>query len=374
LTAKDVRKQIPKMVDALYNTVPCGVGSHGSIRLSDKDLINVLTEGAQWLVDNSLAEEDDLVHMEENGCMTGGDPSQVSPRARERAQRQLGTLGSGNHFLEIQEVTDIYDEQVAAAFGLFKGQMVVMIHSGSRGMGHQICQDQLKIMQQAVRKYELDLPDRQLACAPIQSKEGQNYLSAMKCGANFAWANRLAMTSLVREALSSHFGKSWEKLGMKMVWDVAHNIAKIESFEVDGKQKKLCVHRKGATRAFGPGHPSIPNNYRKYGQPVIIPGDMGRASFVLVGTGKAETTTFGSSCHGAGRMMSRKAAIRATKGEDIKQRMAKLGVAIRSKGKFTLHEEVPEAYKNIHQVVDAVQGAGISRKVARMKPLGTVKG
>ncbi len=374
LVADEVKHFIPKMVDALFNSIPCGVGSQGSINLNDKDLNNIFEKGAEWVVDYGLAESDDMIKIEENGTMSGGDPSLISPRARERAQRQLGTLGSGNHFIEIQEVTDIYESEVAEAFGLFKGQLVVMLHSGSRGLGHQVCQDQLKTMQHAVRRYGIDLPDRQLACAPIKSPEGQAYLSAMKCAANFAWSNRLAMVGLIRRAFTSQFKKSWYSLGMRVVWDVAHNIAKIESFNIDGKQKELCVHRKGATRALGPDHPLVPEDYRKFGQPVIIPGDMGRASFVLVGAADASNLTFGSSCHGAGRVLSRRAAVKASEGQNLTKKMAKLGVIVRAKGKTTLSEEMPEAYKDIYQVVEAVQGVGISRKVARMRPLGTVKG
>ena len=374
IEARDVKNQIPQMVDALFNKVPCGVGSEGRIKLSNDDFKTVLEKGAQWVVEHGFGDPEDLDHMEENGAMTGGAPSLISQRAYERGRKQLGTLGSGNHFLEIQEVVEIFHPQAAETFGLFKGQLVVMVHSGSRGFGHQVCDDSLKVMQDAVRRYGIDLPDRQLACAPIGSPEGLDYFSMMKCAANYAWGNRLALVGLTRQAFASFFNKSWRDLGMGMVWDVAHNIAKIEPFDVGGKKKDLCVHRKGATRAFGAGHDSLPADYRDLGQPVIIPGDMGTASYVLLGTNDAEKTTFSSTCHGAGRLMSRKEAVRKTRGQDIVRMLAKKGVSVRARGKFTLNEEVPEAYKNVTEVVDAVHGAGISLKVARMKPLGTVKG
>ena len=380
LLAREIQSDIPKLVDELFEQVPCGVGSEGKIRLSGKDFNNILTNGAGWVVEQGLANPEDLDHMEERGAMSGGDPSQVSPRAQERAKKQLGTLGSGNHFLEIQEVVEIYDPETAAVFGLHKGQVVIMIHSGSRGLGHQICEDSLRVMQNAVRKYQLDLPDRQLACAPFRSNEGQAYFSVMKCAANYAWANRLTMVSLVRKAFSGYYGKSARELGLAMVWDVCHNIARVEEFSLSegkkkgGKPRKLCIHRKGATQALGPGALAIPQDYRSVGQPVLIPGDMGRASYVLAGTARASEISFSSTCHGAGRIMSRKAAVRATRNENITRTLSDRGIIVRSRGRWTLNEEIPEAYKDIGEVVEAVQGAGISRKVARLKPMGTVKG
>ena len=371
LTADEIKPHIQRLVDALFDQVPCGVGSQGKIKLTGRDFVQVLERGARWVVDQGMAEAEDLEFMEENGALSGGDHSLVSERARERAKMQLGTLGSGNHFLEIQVVEEIFDEDVAAAFGLREGQVVIMIHSGSRGFGHQICDDSLKVMQGVVRKYQLDLPDRQLACAPFRSQEGQNYFSIMKCAANFAWANRLAMVGLVRRAFEGCFKRSYSDLGMSMVWDVCHNIAKVEEFD---SSRKLCVHRKGATQSLGPGTPGLPARYRSVGQPVLIPGDMGRASFILVGTDEASRTTFGSTCHGAGRLMSRKAAIRKTKHDNIARSLAKRGIVVRARGRWTLNEEVPEAYKDVGEVVEAVHGAGISRKVARLRPLGTVKG
>jgi len=389
LTSKEIRPRIKRLIDALFYTIPCGVGSEGRIKLSAKDFNQVLQYGAGWVVKYGLADKADPLHMEENGAMKGGDPSLVSERAGQRAQKQLGTLGSGNHFIEVQEVEEIFLPDVADAFGLFKGQAVVMIHSGSRGLGHQICDDSLKVMQQAVRKYEFDLPDRQLACAPFQSPEGQDYFSVMKCAANYAWANRLTMVGLTREVFGQFFGKSWQKLGMSLVYDVCHNIAKVEEFDIndfskiDNNQKsaisnqksiKVCVHRKGATRALGPGDVNIPDAYRDVGQPVLIPGDMGRASYVLVGTKEGASISFSSTCHGAGRVMSRKAAVRKAKGQNVAQRLAQQGITVRSRGKMTLLEEVPEAYKDVTEVVKAVDGAGVSRPVARLRPIGTIKG
>lgn len=374
LKASDIRKHLPKLVDALFNEIPCGVGSEGKIKLSSSDFEQVLLDGANWVIRKGLADHEDAERMEENGSMEGGDPALVSKRARQRAQKQLGTLGSGNHFIEIQEVNNIYDLKAAELFGLFKGQAVVMIHSGSRGFGHQVCDDYLKVMQEGARKYQIELPDRQLACVPIKSSEGQRYFKAMKCAANFAWANRLTMVGLARKAFERYFKTSFSGLGMRMVYDVAHNIAKIEDINLEDGLTSVCVHRKGATRALGPGSKHLPETYRSIGQPVIIPGDMGRASFVLVGAADAEHISFNSTCHGAGRVMSRKAAIRKAKGKDIAKNLAGRGIIVRARGKLTLLEEVPEAYKDIGDVVDAVAGAGISRKVARMRPLGTVKG
>lgn len=374
IEARSLRHRIGKIVDALINTIPCGVGSEGKIKLSGKDLNSVLATGAEWVVKQGLADPNDLECMEENGAMKGGDPMLVSDRARQRALKQLGTLGSGNHFIEVQEVVEIFEPEIAEAFGLFKGQAVVMLHSGSRGFGHQVCDDSLKVMQGVAREYDIELVDRQLACAPFQSDAGQTYFSQMKCAANFAWANRLAMVGLTRQVFEQFFGSSWDKLGMRLVYDVCHNIAKVEEFEIDGLLVSVCVHRKGATRALGPGDSRIPEKYRKFGQPVLIPGDMGRASYILVGTESGALTSFSSTCHGAGRVMSRKAAIRNAKGKNIHRLLADAGIVVRSHGKTTLVEEVPEAYKDVTEVVEAVNGAGISRSVVRLEPIGTVKG
>ncbi len=374
LLANEIKRDIPKLTDALFNQVPCGVGSEGKIKLSSRDFKQVLERGAGWVVDQGMADAEDLEFMEEKGALSGGDAALVSDRARERGGKQLGTLGSGNHFLEIQEVKEVFDQDIAELFGLYIGQVVIMIHSGSRGFGHQVCDEHLKIMQSAVRKYGIELVDRQLACAPFKSTEGQNYFSAMKCAANYAWANRLAMIGLIRQAVAGYYKKSWRDLNLTMVWDVCHNIAKVEDFNINRKVMKLCIHRKGATRACGPDHPSLPIRYRSSGQPVLIPGDMGRASYVLAGTSEAAEISFSSTCHGAGRIMSRKAAVKATGRENIANKLKQRGIYVRSRGRWTLNEEIPEAYKDVNEVVDAVDGAGISKKVARLKPLGTVKG
>ncbi len=374
IEARSVRHRIQKLIDALFNTIPCGLGSEGQIKLSAKDFNQVLLTGAEWVVRQGFADAEDLVNMEENGAMKGSDPTLISDRARQRAFKQLGTLGSGNHFIEIQEVVEVIEPEIAEAFGLFEGQVVVMLHSGSRGFGHQVCDESLKVMQQVTRDYGIDLVDRQLACAPFKSDAGQRYFSQMKCAANFAWANRLAMVGLTREVFEQFFGSSWDELGMSMVYDVCHNIAKVEKFDIEGSPAKVCVHRKGATRALGPNDPRLPAQYRAHGQPVLIPGDMGRASYVLVGTEAGALTSFNSTCHGAGRTMSRKAAIRKGKGKNIYKQLADAGIVVRSSGKTTLVEEVPEAYKDVTEVVEAVNGAGISQSVVRLEPIGTIKG
>jgi len=317
---------------------------------------------------------EDVVNTEENGCLEGADPSKVSPRAYERGSGQSGTLGAGNHFLEVQVIDEIYDNSLAKFFGLEKGQVTVMIHSGSRGFGHQVCDDNLKVMQRIVTKYNLSLPDRQLVSAPIDSPEGKSYFAAMACAANYAWANRQVLMHLVRETFQKVLGKNWQELGMELIYDVAHNIAKFEKHKVEGKEKTLCVHRKGATRAFPAHHPAVPEGYREIGQPVIIPGDMGRASYLLVGTEKAMQETWGSTCHGAGRVMSRHQAIREARGRSIYKEMQEKGIVVKSRGRSTLAEEASFAYKDVNQVVEVVHKAGISQKVVRMRPLGVVKG
>lgn len=382
LLAKDVKPVIKELVDALFAAIPCGVGSTGSIKLIGKDLDDVLTQGARWLVHKGMAHPEDPIHMEEGGFLEDANPDLISDRTRQRGRNQLGTLGSGNHFIEVQEVVEILEPDAAKAFGLFAGQAVVMIHSGSRGLGHQVCDESLKIMQRVVRELKISLPDRQLACAPFYSPEGQNYLGAMKSAANFAWANRLAMAGMVRETFLRTFGSSHSKdasqavddLGMSVVYDVCHNIAKVERINVNGKSRLACIHRKGATRALGPGDDRIPAAYRSVGQPVIIPGDMGRASYVLVGSRESERLSFSSCCHGAGRLSSRKAAVKRARGRDIPRELRERGVTVRAKSKTTLLEEVPEAYKNVGDVVEAVAGANIAKIVAHLRPIGTIKG
>lgn len=334
----------------------------------------VLDRGAAWAVDRGLGTRRDLEFLEAGGRLDGADPDSVSKRARERGQRQLGTLGSGNHFAEIQYVAEVYDEQAAKALGLFEDQITVTLHSGSRGLGHQVCADHLKIMVKAADRYRIELPDRQLCCAPIRSAQGKHYLAAMAAAANFAFANRQVMTYWVRRSFESVLGRSRSEMQIDVVYDVCHNIAKFETFPIDDRPRLLCVHRKGATRAYPPGHPETPSGYREVGQPVLIPGDMGRYSYVLVGTEKAYAETFGSTCHGAGRRMSRRQAKRRARGRELFAEMRRRGVVVQASGTATVAEEMPEAYKDVSAVVDVVQGAGLSRKVAQLRPLGVIKG
>jgi len=375
LTEGDLKPRLENLINALFNNIPCGLGSSGDIKVNDREEKEIFLKGAGWAVKKGYGVKDDLEHTEDKGCMEAADPSGVSERAYERGRKQSGTLGSGNHFLEVQVVDEIYDDKIATIFGLFKGQVTVMIHSGSRGLGYQVCDDYVKGMIRCLNKYNINVPDKQLACAPINSSEGKAYLGAMRCAANYAWANRQCLMYLARMVFERVFDKSWSSLGLDLVYDVAHNIAKMERHKVNGKEKILCVHRKGATRAFPPGHPDIPEGYRDAGQPVIIPGDMGSFSYVLAGLPGAMQETFGSACHGAGRCMSRSAAIRQCRGRQIdKELFQKSGIIVRAKGRSTLAEEMPEAYKDIEQVVGVVHEAGISKRVARMKPLGVIKG
>jgi len=370
----EIKDKIEDLITVLFEMVPAGVGSKGEIRVSEKEEREILIKGAKWAVEKGYGTEEDLECTEEYGAMEGADPVAVSPRAYERGKAQSGTLGSGNHFLEIQVIDQLYDRQICDEFGLTLGQITIMIHSGSRGFGYQICDDYTRSMIHCLTKYNIHVPDRQLACAPFNSSEGKAYFSAMKCAANYAWNNRQCLMYLVRKGFEKVFGISWEKMGMYLIYDVAHNIAKVEKHIVDAKEMTLCVHRKGATRAFGPGHPALPERYKKTGQPVIIPGDMGRNSYLLVGTQKAMEETFGSTCHGAGRVKSRTAA---TKSIDVNQLLKELkakGITVRASGKGTIVEEAPQAYKDVNDVVDVVHNAGISKRVCRMKPLGVIKG
>ena len=374
LRLKDVQQRLDRLLAKIYENVPCGVGEKGKLRVSERELREVMVEGAKWMIKHGLGKPEDIEHIEENGAIAGANPDKVSRRAIERGRPQLGTLGAGNHFLEIQVVEQLFDPSVAEVFGLEKGMVTVMIHTGSRGFGHQICDDYVRVMGSAMQRYGIRVPDRELACVPFRSTEGQSYFGAMAAAANFAWANRQAITHWVREAFVEVLGESPESLGLEVIYDVAHNIAKIEEHEVDGKKMKLIVHRKGATRAFAAGHPQVPKVYRDVGQPVLIPGDMGTASYILVGTEKAMRETFGSTCHGAGRVMSRHEAKRRIRGEEVERRLATKGIKVRAKSYKTLSEETPEAYKDIEAVVEAVHNAGISRKIARMRPIGVVKG
>lgn len=374
LTRAEVAPRARKLMELLFARTPSGVGSTGPVRLSKKEERAVLTRGAAWTVEAGYGWAEDLEATEEEGCLQSADPDAVSPRAHERGFKQVGTLGSGNHFLELQYVETVLDSEAAAAFGLFEGQVVVMIHSGSRGLGYQVCDDYLKVMAREVAREHIDLPDRQLACAYVGTPAARRYLGAMAAAANYGWANRQALMHWTREAFIDFFDASPRDLGLRLVYDVAHNIAKRERHTVEGRERWVIVHRKGATRAFGPGDPRIPARYRSVGQPVLIPGDMGRASYVLAGTGRAMEETFGSTCHGAGRVMSRKAALKRKHGAQVRKDLAAQGIWVFSAGVKTLAEEMPEAYKDVDDVVEAVAGAGISKRVARLRPMGVVKG
>jgi tRNA-splicing ligase RtcB len=375
LDASDLRNETRRVVDQLFRDVPAGVGASGAIaKLSRKQLGGLLSKGAAWAVEHGYGSTADLAHTEDEGVLPGADPDAISERAYTRGLDQVGTLGSGNHFLEIQVVDEIFDVVAAAAYGLHKGQVTVMVHCGSRGFGYQVCEDYLESMASASRRYHIELPDRQLACAPVASPEGRAYLAAMACAANYAWANRQMIMHLTEQALLHALRLSPKVLGLRLVYDVAHNIAKLEDHEVDGEQIRCCVHRKGATRAFAPGRAEIPADYRTVGQPVLIPGDMGTASFVCRGTEIAMAQTFGSTCHGAGRVMSRSQALKQARGRAIDKELESAGVFVRSRGGKTLAEEMPEAYKDVERVVSVMDGAGVSPRVARLRPLGVVKG
>lgn len=365
---------IEKLVKAMFNNVPSGVGSKGKIRISQTEVAQVLTHGARWAVEHGYGTDDDLEYTEEHGQMAGADLSGVSSRAFERGMPQLGTLGAGNHFLEIQEVAEVFDANAARDMGIALGQITVMIHTGSRGLGYQICDDNVKTLGAVSQKYGIELVDRQLACAPIESPEGRKYFGAMVCAANYAWANRQAIAHWVREAFAQVLGMTVEQVGMSQVYDVAHNIAKFEQHMVGKERVRLCVHRKGATRSFGPGDQATPARYRHLGQPVLIPGDMGTSSYLMLGTATAERDTFGSACHGAGRVWSRTRALRETEHRNVAQELRAKGIVVMAASKEVLREEVPDSYKDVDKVVDVCQRAGIARKVARMKPLGVVKG
>jgi len=374
LDVEDVTPKLQELIPALFNTIPTGVGMRGDIRFTKKDAPRVMTQGARWAISHGYGVPEDLAHTESQGALEGADPETVSERAVQRGQDQLGTLGSGNHFLEVQAVETIFNPEMAEALGLRQGQVMVMMHSGSRGFGYQICDDSLDIMEGAMQRYGIHVPDRQLACAPVTSPEGQRYLGAIRCAANFAWANRQCLMHLARAVFERVFGQSWRQLGMTLIYDVAHNIAKFERHRVDGTERTVCVHRKGATRAFPPGHPEIPAEYRDVGQPVIIPGDMGRYSFVLVGTAEAMAQSFGTVCHGAGRMMSRAEAVRRAAGRSIERELAQQGIIVMGRGRRGIAEEQPSAYKDVNDVVHVVHHAGLAKRVARLRPLGVIKG
>jgi tRNA-splicing ligase RtcB len=367
---KDVTAKLQELLNQLFRDIPCGTGKKGLLNIAKNELDNVLLNGAQWAVEQGFGVERDIAHIEEYGKIPNANPKCVSNRAKDRGHHQIGTLGSGNHFLEIQVVSEIYEEETALRFGLQRNQIVVLIHSGSRGLGHQVCTDYLDIMQDGMRRYGISVVDRQLACVPIKSKEGEDYLQAMAAAANFAFANRQMMTHWTREAFQRILGNG----DLDIVYDVCHNIAKYEEHEVDGRRKRVLVHRKGATRAFPKGHPALPEELREFGQPVLIPGSMGTCSYVLVGTEQAMKETFGSSCHGAGRAKSRTKAKSETSVEELMKEMNSKNILVRGQTRSGLTEEKPDAYKDVSQVVEVVHGAGIARKVAKLLPLAVMKG
>ena len=375
LSRMDIQGKVKELVEVLFANIPSGVGSHRKdLKLNREEERRVLKKGARWAVEKGFGTSEDLAHIEEQGCIEGGDPERVSERAMERGRAQLGTLGSGNHFVEVGYVAEVFDESVARTLGLWKDQVTVIVHTGSRGLGHQVCDDYIRVMMDAARKYQIELPDPQLCCSPVSSQEGRQYFEAMACAANFAFANRQMITHWVRETFERVFHKGARDLKLDLIYDVCHNIAKIESHTVNGKTKKVCVHRKGATRSFPPEHPDIPQEYRSIGQPVLIPGDMGRCSYVLVGTKKAMEETFGSTCHGAGRVMSRHQAIKVAKGRAVARELEDKGIIVKGASRGTIAEEIPEAYKDVTGVVNVVHRAGISLKVVKLVPMGVIKG
>lgn len=375
LVFREIQEKITSLVESLFSLIPSGVGSQGAIpKVSIGEEKRLLREGARWAVEQGYGRQEDLEYMEENGALEGADADLISDRALERGSKQVGTLGSGNHFLEVGKVEEIYRGVEAEALGLFPDQVVVLIHTGSRGLGYQICEDFLKVMGTATRKYGIEIPDRQLACTPLSSPEGKDYMAAMACAANYAWANRQVIMSQAEKAFLKALNISPRELGFSLLYDVCHNIAKIEEHVVNEKTRRLCVHRKGATRAFPPGHRLVPKAYRQIGQPVLVPGDMGRYSYLLVGTEEAMRSSFGSTCHGAGRIMSRAQSKRISRSLNVDQEMKRLGVVARYQGRATMAEEMPHAYKDVATVVETMDRTGISKKVARFRPVGVIKG
>jgi tRNA-splicing ligase RtcB len=376
LTEADVRPRLKEIVNQIFRDIPAGLGGSGMVRVSTREINEVLAKGSRWALEQGYAWPEDVESVESGGAVPGADPEKVSKRAKERGAPQLGTLGSGNHFLEVQVVDEVFDREAADAMGIDEpGQVLVFVHCGSRGLGHQTCQDYLDVMERSTKKHDIELPDKQLACAPINSDEGQDYMAAMTAAANFAFCNRQLISHWVREAFEQVFEQdARDELGMQVVYDVAHNIAKIERHQIDGREIEVCVHRKGATRAFPPMHPDVPERYQKIGQPVLVPGDMGRYSYICVGTNKAMADTWGSSCHGAGRVKSRHAAKRELAGVDVAQRLLDRGIYVRAQSRRLLAEEASEAYKDVAMVVDVLDDAGIAKKVCKMRPIGVVKG
>ncbi len=371
LKPSDLAKK-KEILDDLFEAVPVGVGARSSLRLSEKQLEKMMTDGARFAVAEGYGNSDDIIHCEEEGRMKETDPAHVSRKARSRGVPQSGTLGAGNHFLEIQVVEEIYDEEAARTYGVEQGQVCMMVHCGSRGLGHQVCTDHLQVLEHAVSKYHIQLPDKQLACAPLTSPEGEAYFGGMAAAANYAWANRQIITHQIRSVLTRMCGIGYDDI--RLVYDVAHNVAKIEEHEIDGKKTKVCVHRKGATRAFGPKCPDVPADYTHVGQPVIIPGSMGSSSYLLKGTDVAMNRTFGSTCHGAGRVLSRSQAKKKIQGKNIRETLGRAGIMVKAPHDGAIAEEAPDAYKSSSEVVSVVHNLGLSRLVARLEPLGVIKG
>jgi tRNA-splicing ligase RtcB len=374
MSSIDLRPHLETLLRLMYQAIPSGVGEKGSLHLKEAELKAVLEKGAEWALSRGYAMADDLAHTEDSGRLAGAEISALSPRALERGRDQVGTLGSGNHFLEIDEVAEIYDQAAARALGLVVGNICVWVHSGSRGLGHQVCTDAVNVMQQYIAKKGIKLVDRELAYAPCTSPEGRQYLAAMNCAANYAWANRQMMTHLVRQCFTQVLASKVSNCSLSVLYDVCHNIAKVEKHNVEGNQMKLCVHRKGATRAFGPGQNQLPEDYRPLGQPVLIPGSMGTESYVLLGTQQAMDQTFGSACHGAGRLLSRTEARRTVRGEQLRAQLEHANISVQTGSLSDLAEEAPQAYKDVNRVVDVVHQAGLARRVARTRPLAVIKG
>jgi tRNA-splicing ligase RtcB len=371
---EEAQPYLGDLATALDHYCPSGVGGKGAIRMSVEELDRVCRDGSRWALKQGYATEADLRRTEEGGRLEGADPSKVSARAKERGRPQLGTLGAGNHFIEVDVVEQIFDQAAAQAMGLEEGKLVVQIHCGSRGFGHQVCSDYVNEFQGAVKRYGIHLPDRELVCAPLDSPEGKNYLAAMRCAANYAFANRQVLAHNARQAFEQIFAGKFKNWHLHQVYDIAHNMGKIETHVIDGKPVKVCVHRKGATRAFGPGAPELPPEYQVIGQPVLVPGSMGTASWVLVGTPESMARSFGSTCHGAGRLMSRAKAKKQVRGEVLRQELESVGIHVRAGSMAGLAEEAPQAYKDVDAVVETVTGAQIARKVARLRPVAVVKG
>jgi len=372
LQIDDVKVKMEALSKEMYAQIPSGMGKGGQIKLFSDEMEEVLSKGAEWAVENGYGNKEDLEYIESHGKLSYADPSLVSEMAKKRGTDQLGTIGSGNHFVEVDYVEDIYDDEIANAYNLKKGQLVVLIHTGSRGLGHQVATDYIRIMMNVMPKYNIELPDRELACAPFNSEEGQNYFKAMCAAANYAWCNREVISWEVRTAWNNIFGKEGGEL--KLLYDVAHNIAKIENYLIDAIEQKVIVHRKGATRAFGPGFEELPDAYINAGQPVIIPGSMGTCSYVLAGTTKSKAVTFGSCCHGAGRRLSRRAAKRQVNAPVLKEALKERGIYVEAGSFKGIAEEAPIAYNDVNQVVETVQASGIAKKIAKLRPVAVVKG